>query len=61
MADIRKNGVFIKGNERYTSITYENAYGGYAPSYYYYYPEDDNMFKKYSAGRQYCLLLPIKE
>ena len=61
MADIRKNGVFIKGNERYTSITYENAYGGYDPSYYYYYPEDDNMFKKYSAGRQYCLLLPIKE
>ena len=61
MADIRKNGVFIKGNERYTSITYENAYGGYDPSYYYYYPEDDNMFKKYSAGRQYCLLLPIKD
>lgn len=61
MADIRKNGVFIKGNERYTSITYENAYGGYDPSYYYYYPEDDNMFKKYSVGRQYCLLLPIKD
>ena len=64
MADIRKNGVFIKGNERYTSITYENVYGGYDPSYYYYYPEDDNMFAKYSAGWRntpYCLLLPIKE
>ena len=35
IADIRKNGVYIKGNGRYTSITYKNAYGGYDPSYYY--------------------------
>ncbi|WP_455051438.1 hypothetical protein [Leyella stercorea] len=61
IADIRRNGVFIKSNERYTSIKYKNAYGGYDASVYYYYPENDNMFKKYSANTQYCLLLPIKD
>lgn len=64
IADIRKNGVYIKGNGRYTSITYKNAYGGYDPSYYYYYPENDNMFKKHSTAwnnTPYCLLLPIKD
>lgn len=63
IADIRKNGVYIKDNKRYTSIKYENAYGGYDASVYYYYPEYDNMFKKYSStyNGQYCLLLPIKD
>lgn len=61
IADIRRNGVYIKSNERYTSIKYENAYGGYDPYYYYYYPERDNMFAKYFASWQYCLLLPIKD
>lgn len=61
IADIRRNGVFIKSYERYTSIKYKNAYGGYDASVYYYYPENDNMFKKYSANTQYCLLLPIKD
>ena len=63
IADIRKNGVYIKDNKRYTSIKYENAYGGYDASVYYYYPEYDNMFRKYSSTSnwQYCLLLPIKE
>lgn len=61
IADIRRNGVYIKSNERYTSIKYKNAYGGYDAYYYYYYPERDNMFAKYFASRQSCLLLPIKD
>lgn len=61
IADIRRNGVYIKSNERYTSIKYKNAYGGYDAYYYYYYPERVNMFAKYFASRQSCLLLPIKD
>lgn len=61
IADIRKNGVYIKDYESYTSIRYKNAYGGYDPSVYYYYPENDNMFKKYSLSSYWCLLLPIKD
>lgn len=61
IADIRKNGVYIKDYESYTSIRYKNAYGGYDPSVYYYYPEYENMFKKYSLSSYWCLLLPIKD
>lgn len=61
IADIRKNGVYIKDYESYTSIRYKNAYGGYDLSVYYYYPEYENMFKKYSLSSYWCLLLPIKD
>ena len=61
IADIRKNGVYIKDYESYTSIRDKNAYGGYDPSVYYYYPEYENMFKKYSLSSYWCLLLPIKD
>lgn len=61
IADIRKNGVYIKDYESYTSIRYKNAYGGYDPNVYYYYPEYENMFKKYSLSSYWCLLLPIKD
>lgn len=61
IADIRKNGVYIKDYESYTSIRYKNAYGGYDPSVYYYYPEYENMLKKYSLSSYWCLLLPIKD
>lgn len=65
MADIRKNGVYIKSSRCYNSghLDRHSSYDSSHYYRYYYYPQDNNIFDYYSSlyVTQNCLLLPIKD